>query len=86
MKYSAKYVRGILTRLHNLKEEREEKQILLDAATKRLNAYYEANYNARKAVGSNEIYGGAPSMLGNEERPIINTVESLTEIIRSLPV
>ena len=51
---------------------------------KKCNKYYEANYWARRAVGSNEIYGG-DSMCGNEEFPPIRDIDVLKEIILNLP-
>ncbi|MFA5166858.1 MAG: hypothetical protein WC449_06235 [Candidatus Paceibacterota bacterium] len=49
------------------------------------NKYYEANYQARKAVGSNEVYGGM-SICGNEEGMPVTDPKELKKIIMSLPI
>lgn len=54
--------------------------------SEKCNEYYEANYNARRAVGSREIYGGSNAMVGNEEMPIVRDPNELTKIILNLPV
>ena len=56
---------------------------LHDAETEN-SRYYDMLYNARKAVGANEIYGGRPQMLGNEESPMIRDSNELIKLILSL--